>query len=488
MKNIWLLLALLNAPALGQTVYQSHEVERSANPTGGTTMLNQFITANLQIPIEAAAKGLNGGVYVKGIVEPDGRFTNMEVVKSIDSLCNSETLRVLGLYRAWQPARKGGQAVRQEITYPVFFRSPPIPNFDPAEQVLYEYFDKDQKSTKDETEYEYRSVIPVDKYGMVWGEVRYEQNRRKGWKTVATLPYQKSEVWVKLHGTNGTDSVRAISAITGADNAGGALEETVRQPDGKLLSLTAYAGLGKTPYLTKNHYQSGMLRRYETYVDSTFYTTTWHDAGLVQSVIEINTATGTVIREVWSRDGTHLVADGHGWARISGNSLNFLEIFEQGKVTAARKQGRWIGQLADSTLVYEEFYDNGKFLRGKNVLNGKEIVYDSEYPAAPRYQEVLLEMYKFLAKNIRYPVDALRNNAMGKVAVSFVVNENGSLSDYRIEQDGGRSLNEEALRVIKLMDGKWLPGTHKGHAIKQRFTIPIGFNVESTVTVRTQRF
>lgn len=68
MKNIWLLLALLNAPALGQTVYQSHEVEQSANPTGGTTMLNQFITANLQIPIEAAAKGLNGGVYVKGIV------------------------------------------------------------------------------------------------------------------------------------------------------------------------------------------------------------------------------------------------------------------------------------------------------------------------------------------------------------------------------------------------------------------------------------
>ena len=254
MKNILLLLTLLSASAFGQTVYQSQEVEQSANPTGGTTLLNQFITANLQIPIQAAAKGLNGGVYVKGIVEPDGRFTNMQVVKTIDSLCNSETLRVLGLYRAWQPARKDGKAVRQEITYPVFFRAPPIANYDPAQKVLYEYFDKDQIPTKDEQKYEYRSVIPVDAYGRVRAEAQYQQKRRNDWKTVTTLPYDQSEIRVKLQGTNGTDSVRAIRATTRADNLGGAWEQVVRQEDGKLLSLTDYPGQGKAPYLTKNYY------------------------------------------------------------------------------------------------------------------------------------------------------------------------------------------------------------------------------------------
>ena len=485
MKKILLLLVLLRTAAWGQTVFQANEVEQSANPTGGTTLLNQFITANLQIPIAAAAKGLNGGVYVRGIVEPDGSFTNRQVVKSIDSLCNPETLRVLGLYRAWQPARKDGKAVRQEITYPVFFRSPPIPNYDPAEQVLYEYFDKNQAPTKDEKNYEYRSVIPVDDRGMYRGEVQYQQNRRGGWKTLTTLPYEKSEIWVKLHGTNGPDSVRAIRATT-QDKSAGVWEEIVRQADGKLLSLAAYAGAGSVPYLNKSYYLSGMLRKYETYADSTTSITTWHDTGLMHSVIETNPATGTVIREVWSRDGTPLVAEGNGWAKLSGGSLNNLVIFEQGKVVDGRKSGRWVGQLTDSTLVYEEFYENGKFIRGKNVLNGKEIAYDSEYPTPPTFRKGLQAMYRHLGTNIRYPSAASQNMQTGKVGISFLVNEDGGLSDYRIERDAGEALNKEALRVIKMMDGKWQPGTCKGMATKQRFTLPIGFNVDSTT--RVQRF
>ncbi|WP_373513401.1 energy transducer TonB [Persicitalea sp.] len=486
MRNILLLLTLIHASVFGQTVYQSQEVEQSANPTGGTTLLNQFITANLQVPIVAAAKGLNGGVYVKGIVEPDGHFTNMEVVKSIDSLCNQETLRVLGLYRAWQPARKDGKAVRQEITYPVFFRSPPIPNYDPAEQVLYEYFDKNQAPTKDESKYEYRSVIPVDEYGMVRAEVQYEQKRRNGWKTITTLPYDESEIWVKLHGINGLDSVRAISATTRLGDQEGGWEEIVRQEDGRLLSLAAFSGPSQTPFLRKNYYLSGTLRTYETHVDGTTSTTIWHDTGLVQSVLETNPATGTVIWEVWGRDGTPLVTDGNGWARLVGHPLNDLEIFEQGKVVDSRKQGRWVGQLADSTLVFEEFYENGKFVRGKNVLAGKEIAYESEFPVAPQYTEGLQEMYKFLVRTIRYPADAMRNSKTGKVVVSFMVNDNGRFSDYKIENGAGESLNEESLRVIKQMDGKWQPGNYKGRAAKQRFTMPINFDVESNV--RVQRF
>ncbi len=485
MRTILLLLTLLNSPVFAQTVYQSQEVEQSANPAGGTTLLNQFISANLRIPIEAAAKGLNGGVYVKGIVEPDGRFTNMEIVKSIDSSCNRETLRVLGLYRAWQPALKGGKAVRQEVTYPVFFRSPPIPNYDLEEKVLYEYFDKDQVLTTDEGKYEYRRVIPVDDYGMIRGDVRFQQSRRKGWQDVITFPYIESEVWVKVHGSSGADSIRAARATTRTDNSGGPWEEVVRQKDGKLLSVTAYPGMGKAPYLHKEYYLNGMLRKYETQLDSTVNTTTWYESGLMNSVIETHPATGTIIQEVWGRDGTPLVAESDGWAKLSGSSLNGLVVFEQGKVTGNRKQGRWIGQLADSTLVFEEFYENGKFLRGKNVLNGKETAYESEYPIAPRYQEVLQEMYQFLGKNIRYPVEASRNNTTGKVAISYMVNEDGTFSDYRIEQSAGKSLNDEALRVIKLMSGRWLPGTHKGMVIKQRFTMPIGFNTESTVSVRT---
>jgi len=42
------------------------------------------------------------------------------------------------------------------------------------------------------------------------------------------------------------------------------------------------------------------------------------------------------------------------------------------------------------------------------------------------------------------------------------------------------------MRVIKMMDGKWLPGKYKGVVCEERYTLLLGFKSESTV--RVQRF
>ena len=153
MKKLVAVFLLLSYSAACQQVYQVHEVEKPAELSGGIVLLNQFITANLQTPIKSAAKGMNGRVFAKGIIEPDGSMTGLEIARSIDNLSDREALRVMSLYKAWKPAVIKDKTVRQITTFPVTFRTAVMPDFDSTENVLQEYFDKNNTLTSHEKKY-----------------------------------------------------------------------------------------------------------------------------------------------------------------------------------------------------------------------------------------------------------------------------------------------------------------------------------------------
>ncbi|MEO6039903.1 MAG: TonB family protein [Saprospiraceae bacterium] len=87
------------------------------------------------------------------------------------------------------------------------------------------------------------------------------------------------------------------------------------------------------------------------------------------------------------------------------------------------------------------------------------------------------ELLKFLAENIKYPPLARENNIQGNVALTFVVNKNGSVSDVTILRDIGGGCGKEAVRVVNSMP-KWLPGQANGNPVKVRFTLPVRFKLE----------
>ncbi len=82
----------------------------------------------------------------------------------------------------------------------------------------------------------------------------------------------------------------------------------------------------------------------------------------------------------------------------------------------------------------------------------------------------------YLAEHIKYPEAAEKNNISGRVIVSFVVAEDGSIEQAKVVRSVNPILDEEALRVIKAMP-KWTPAKHQGKAAKQRFTLPIMFRL-----------
>ena len=62
------------------------------------------------------------------------------------------------------------------------------------------------------------------------------------------------------------------------------------------------------------------------------------------------------------------------------------------------------------------------------------------------------------------------------VMVSFIVNADGSISDIKLVKGAHKLLDDEALRVVRLMP-KWKPGLEGGHPCRTMISIPIVFEI-----------
>ena len=80
----------------------------------------------------------------------------------------------------------------------------------------------------------------------------------------------------------------------------------------------------------------------------------------------------------------------------------------------------------------------------------------------------------YLKKNLRYPAEALRQHATGKVMVSFVLGANGLVTYATVLRGPNKLLNEEALRLIWHMPA-WQPARQHGQPVRVSCTIPVIF-------------
>jgi protein TonB len=58
---------------------------------------------------------------VSFVVEPDGRITNVKVVRGRIQALDDEAVRVTKLMPRWKPGKQRGKAVRCQFTVPVVF-------------------------------------------------------------------------------------------------------------------------------------------------------------------------------------------------------------------------------------------------------------------------------------------------------------------------------------------------------------------------------
>jgi protein TonB len=94
-----------------------------------------------------------------------------------------------------------------------------------------------------------------------------------------------------------------------------------------------------------------------------------------------------------------------------------------------------------------------------------------EMPSFPGGEEAL---FQYLAEAIKYPPLARDAGIKGKVYVSFVVKEDGSVKDVKVLRGIGGGCDEEALRVVHKMP-RWNPGRQRGKAVSVQYTLHLRF-------------
>lgn len=92
-----------------------------------------------------------------------------------------------------------------------------------------------------------------------------------------------------------------------------------------------------------------------------------------------------------------------------------------------------------------------------------------EFPGGQR------ALFQYLSMNVNYPENARAMGFEGRAICTFLVMEDGSITDITLEKSSGyRSLDKEALRLIKGMPN-WTPGMVQGKVIPIRMTVPVNF-------------
>ncbi|MBF1560963.1 energy transducer TonB [Segatella salivae] len=94
----------------------------------------------------------------------------------------------------------------------------------------------------------------------------------------------------------------------------------------------------------------------------------------------------------------------------------------------------------------------------------------------PQFPGGQIAMLQYIMKNMKYPEQAMKEGIQGRVAVRFIVEKDGSISDVKPILSVHPLLNKEAVRVVKSMP-KWSPGKQKGKPVRVQLIVPIMFKL-----------
>ncbi|AMM50226.1 hypothetical protein TH61_02220 [Rufibacter sp. DG15C] len=97
-------------------------------------------------------------------------------------------------------------------------------------------------------------------------------------------------------------------------------------------------------------------------------------------------------------------------------------------------------------------------------------VQTTKYPVSAHYEGGQDSLVAHIKRSIQYPASAKRNRVMGQCIVSFLLNEDGSTSNFKILKEVGSGTGAEAVRVVQNLKFK-APG------YSQTYSLPVNFKL-----------
>lgn len=87
-------------------------IEDPAEFPGGDRALYKFISNAVKYPVIAQENGIQGKVYVKFVVNQQGKVSNCQVLRGVDPSLNNEALRVINSLPDFKPGKQRGKPVK----------------------------------------------------------------------------------------------------------------------------------------------------------------------------------------------------------------------------------------------------------------------------------------------------------------------------------------------------------------------------------------
>lgn len=83
---------------------------------------------------------------------------------------------------------------------------------------------------------------------------------------------------------------------------------------------------------------------------------------------------------------------------------------------------------------------------------------------------------EWVQKKTKYPQEAAANGVQGKVYITFIVGQDGSVSNVKVARGSDPLIDNEASKAVK-SSPKWTPGKHKGKAVRVSYYISVNFEL-----------
>jgi TonB family protein len=146
------------------------------------------------------------------------------------------------------------------------------------------------------------------------------------------------------------------------------------------------------------------------------------------------------------------------------------------------------GNPVSSEQTFELKFDVGKYKRiakkrGRNIIHYTDSEIDStnsiydfdklDVIPEPVFGESDMNLARFISENTHYPESAYKQNIQGTVKLLFVIEQSGNISNCKVIQSVAGGCNEEAKRVIRLIN--WKPGVKNGKIVRTLVSFGISF-------------
>lgn len=103
-----------------EQVYTSVEV--MPEYPGGPNALLEYIKANLKYPERAAKDKVEGRVVLRFVVSKKGEVKDVTVLRSLETQCDEEAMRVVREMPTWTPGKQNGKDVEVYYTLPILYK------------------------------------------------------------------------------------------------------------------------------------------------------------------------------------------------------------------------------------------------------------------------------------------------------------------------------------------------------------------------------